>query len=70
MINFEQLPAGILSRIPDTKEVLVREERVVFAYLFRGIATGRTTPLFDVDICDFLSDMQGSQTINSRSSTC
>jgi predicted nucleotidyltransferase len=56
MIKFEKLPPEILSRIPRVQEALSREERVVFAYLFGGLAAGRVNPLSDVDIAVFLND--------------
>jgi predicted nucleotidyltransferase len=40
MIKFEQLPADILSRIPDVKRILLKDENIIFAYLFGGLAKG------------------------------
>ena len=56
MIKFDKLPPGILSRIPLVRETLSRDERVLFAYLFGGLAAGRVSPLSDVDIAVFLND--------------
>ena len=50
MIRIEAVPADILSRIPDARELLEGEERILFAYLFGGLASDRVTPLSDVDI--------------------
>jgi len=57
MIKFEQLPQDILSKLPTVRETLVLDERVVFAYLFGGLAKGRVNPLSDVDIAVFLNDV-------------
>lgn len=56
MIKFEKLPSQILSRIPAVREVLSRDKRVMFAYLFGGLAAGRVRPLSDVDIAVYLND--------------
>jgi predicted nucleotidyltransferase len=56
MIKFEKLPADILSRIPQVQEALLRDSRVLFAYLFGGLATGRVHPLSDVDLAVYLTD--------------
>lgn len=50
MIKFEQLPPDIESRIPAAIAVLQRDNNVVFAYLFGGVALSRHTPLSDLDI--------------------
>ena len=50
MIKFEKLPPDIQSRIPAAITVLQRDENVVFAYLFGGVASSRPTPLSDLDI--------------------
>jgi predicted nucleotidyltransferase len=59
MIKFEKLPSNILSRIPAIREVLLRDQRVLFAYLFGGLAEGRVRPLSDVDIAVYLNDTCG-----------
>ena len=56
MIKFEKLPPRILSRIPMAREVLMQDPRVVFAYLFGGLAAGRVSPLSDVDIAVYVND--------------
>ena len=55
MMKLEKLPADILSRIPDAGKALAADERVVFAYLFGGLAAGRMKPLSDVDIAVYVS---------------
>ncbi len=59
MIKFEKIPPGILSRIPLAGEVLRQNPRVVFAYLFGGLAAGRVSPLSDVDIAVYVNDDRG-----------
>ena len=54
MIKIEAVPADILSRIRDAQELLKQEDRVLFAYLFGGLASGRVTPLSDVDIAVYV----------------
>jgi predicted nucleotidyltransferase len=56
MIKLEAVPADILSRIPEVQQLLERESRVIFAYLFGGMASGRVTPLSDVDIAVYVSN--------------
>lgn len=41
MIKFEKLPADIEGRFPQLAEALGRDEKVVFAYLFGGLAEGK-----------------------------
>jgi hypothetical protein len=50
MIKFEKLPRDIQSRIPEAVTVLQRDDNVVFAYLFGGVASARPAPLSDLDI--------------------
>jgi uncharacterized protein len=57
MIKFETLPKEILSRLPDVKKALAEDENVTFAYLFGSLASGRVTPLSDVDIAVYLGDV-------------
>jgi uncharacterized protein len=56
MIKFEKLPDDIISRIPGVQEVLSRDNRVLFAYLFGGLAAGRVHPLSDLDMAVYLTD--------------
>lgn len=55
MMKLEKLPADIRSRIPGAVKALAADERVVFAYLFGGLAAGRVSPLSDVDIAVYVS---------------
>lgn len=41
--------------LPQLQQALADEESVWFAYLFGSVATGKTTPLSDVDIAVFPS---------------
>lgn len=50
MIRIETLPPDIRPGIERAKTVLQGEERVLFAYLFGGVARGRVTPLSDIDV--------------------
>lgn len=57
MIKFTRLSSDIRSRIPDVERVLLEDERVVFAYLFGGLAKGDIKPLSDVDIAVYLKNI-------------
>lgn len=46
MIKFERLPEDIKQRLPRVAETLEQDPRVVFAYLFGGLAGGEPKPLF------------------------
>ena len=50
------LPADIRERLETLGEPLARHSSVVFAYLFGGAATGRLTPLSDVDVAVYLAE--------------
>jgi len=56
MMKFERLPADILSRIPDLKESLLKDENIIFAYLFGGLTEGKVKPLSDIDISVYVRD--------------
>jgi len=56
MIKFEKLPSNILSKIPAALELLSTDQRILFAYLFGGLAAGHVRPLSDVDIAVYLND--------------
>jgi uncharacterized protein len=58
MIKFEKLPGDILQRFSALKDVLLRDDNVIFAYLFGGLAKGKVMPLSDVDIAVYLSQME------------
>jgi predicted nucleotidyltransferase len=59
MIKYESIPSDILERIPSARKLLENDERVVFAYLFGGLARGNVNPLSDVDIAVYLSGADG-----------
>lgn len=50
-----RLPDDILSRIEKLGSVFDKDSRIVFAYLFGGLAKGTQKPLSDVDIAVFLT---------------
>jgi hypothetical protein len=50
------LPADILTRLERVRELLADYPRVIFAYLFGGLARGGPKPLSDVDIAVYLED--------------
>ena len=56
MIKFEKLPSNILSKIPAVLEIMSTDQRVIFGYLFGGLAACRVRPLSDVDIAVYLND--------------
>jgi hypothetical protein len=55
MIRFKPLPEDIEQRLPLASEYLRSHPRVVFAYLFGGLARGEHRPLSDVDIAVYLA---------------
>lgn len=59
MIKFEKIPAGIAARIPALITVMDADGRIIFAYLFGGLARGEQKPLSDVDIAVFLTGTDG-----------
>lgn len=54
MIKQNALPADISSRMELLEPLLAGDSRIVFAYLFGGLASGRQRPLSDVDIAVYL----------------
>jgi uncharacterized protein len=60
MIRFKPLPEDIEQRLPLAAEYLRSHPRVVFAYLFGGLARGERRPLSDVDIAVWLADTVGA----------
>lgn len=55
MIRFKPLPADIEARLPEAAKYLESHPRVLFAYLFGGLARGERQPLSDVDIAVWLT---------------
>jgi hypothetical protein len=56
MIRFKPLPSDLETRLPLASDYLRSHPKVVFAYLFGGLARGEPRPLSDVDIAVYLSD--------------
>lgn len=54
MIRYGTLPENINLLLPDVREYLDKHLKVVFAYLFGGLARGRVSPLSDVDIAIYM----------------
>ncbi len=55
VIKTHRVPEDILDRISQAKVYLEGHPRVLFVYLFGGLAKGKPTPLSDVDIAVYLS---------------
>ncbi|HHT9112598.1 MAG: nucleotidyltransferase domain-containing protein [Planctomycetes bacterium] len=64
MIKFERLPENISHLLPNVREYLNKHPKVVFAYLFGGLARGRVSPLSDVDIAIYAVD--GADIVQER----
>ena len=56
MIRLKPLPEDLEQRLPLASEYLRSHPKVVFAYLFGGLARGERRPLSDVDIAVYLSE--------------
>lgn len=56
MIKYSTLPENINLLLPDVREYLDKHPKVVFAYLFGGLAWGRVSPLSDVDIAIYMAE--------------
>ncbi len=54
MIKYGTLPENINLLLPDVREYLDKHLKVVFAYLFGGLARGKVSPLSDVDIAIYM----------------
>ena len=54
MIKFEKIPDDIKKRLPAVVNALETDPRVMFAYLFGGLAGGEQKPLSDIDVALFL----------------
>ena len=55
-MKYRRLPENISHLLPDVREYLNKHPKVVFAYLFGGLAQGRVSPLSDVDIAIYTVD--------------
>ena len=58
MRKIQVLPADIVKRLESLPAILAAHEKVVFAYLFGGMAKGEVRPLSDVDIALYLTTME------------
>lgn len=54
MIKQRPLPSDIAERLERLAARLKQDQRIVFAYLFGGLASGARKPLSDVDIAVYL----------------
>lgn len=64
MIKIHKIPENILEHLHKAKSYLGSHPKVVFAYLFGGLAKARCSPLSDVDIAVYLSN--GSNTAQEK----
>lgn len=55
MIKRHVLPSDISNRLNLLGPLFADDDRVIFAYLFGGLASGRQRPLSDVDIAVYLN---------------
>lgn len=58
MRKIQVLPADILKRLESLPAILAAHDKVVFAYLFGGLAKGEVRPLSDVDIAIYLTTVE------------
>lgn len=56
MIKFGRLPENINHLLPIVREYLNNHPKVVFAYLFGGLARGKVSPLSDIDIAIYMAE--------------
>ena len=56
MIKYQKLPEYIFKLLPDSRDYLELHPKVLFAYLFGGLAKGKIQPLSDVDIALYLAE--------------
>lgn len=56
MMKYRRLPENIDHLLPDVREYLNKHPKMIFAYLFGGLARGRVSPLSDVDIAIYTAD--------------
>lgn len=55
MIKNQKLPENILRLMAEARNYLESHPKILFAYLFGGLAKGEPQPLSDVDIAVFLT---------------
>jgi uncharacterized protein len=56
MIKRHKISSDILNRLCLLEPLLASDERIIFAYIFGGMATGNQRPLSDIDIAVYLDD--------------
>ena len=56
MIKYQKLPKNILELLPKAVNYLALHPKVLFAYLFGGLAKGKLQPLSDVDMAVYLTE--------------
>jgi predicted nucleotidyltransferase len=54
MIKQNKIPANISTKLALLEPLFSRDNRVVFAYIFGGLASGEQRPLSDIDIAVYL----------------
>ncbi|HHV81932.1 TPA: nucleotidyltransferase domain-containing protein [bacterium] len=53
----KSLPENIEELIPNAQDILERHPNIIFAYLFGGLAKGRISPVSDIDIAVYLTNV-------------
>jgi len=59
MIRYEKIPDDIDQRIGLLTEILARDSKIIFAYLFGGLLRDRRNPLSDVDLGIYVKSARG-----------
>jgi len=70
MIKNRKLPDDILKRVSLLGSFFERDERVIFVYLFGGLAKGRQKPLSDLDLAVYLETGSNRRTAKLELSGC
>ena len=55
MIKYKKLPENVLQLLPEVVDYLELHPKVLFAYLFGGLAKEKLQPLSDVDIAVYMA---------------
>jgi predicted nucleotidyltransferase len=56
MIKYQKLPKNILQLLPKAVDYLEMHPKILFAYLFGGLARGKLQPLSDMDLAVYLTE--------------
>ena len=67
MIKYQKLPEYIFKLLPGSRDYLELHPKVLFAYLFGGLAKGKLQPLSDVDIASHIIADKGYRVPKSYS---